>query len=616
MRFWTFHLKRGREKIPVRRLSMMLYGTAHFTEGVQELREEVCRRLRGRPPSEWLLREIAQAVYGLRSASQVDDVLSTLAPALALAEPGKSLSNLALCEAIQGLGAHPTLTTGRKALLGAILRRLDPSESSDGSTLSTVLSSLPGFRNDDPSARAILSWTLRQARGLTKLTTDQLGSMLYGLRRLSGFHEAEKLLTVLEPWVQRCEGAMGEKMLGQALYGLRSYPKVAPVIVRALNDRMGEFSGALTNTGLATMLFGMSSHVNSGGARQFLHHVSHLVRTRFDSKMQGQDVAMSLYGLKQMTESPETREFLFSLVPLIQLCPESTMNLVSFCGAVFGLCSQGTGNGAAAALEELSRFLPALADRAIDEWAVAALIAGMGGMNPSPTVSSFIRFANDRLSKMNEITDSTAFQTSLRFGLVLRRNGVEEADTLVRILLSRKIPNAGNLLQRQGTLQVLNLSASEGAEFEFAKVEERELKSDLPATVAERALRVLFERSGVRGALFNVMHSSGFEIDVLVGNKGVELTGRAAHYTSPARQELLSMRVEALARCGVTLKLVDITLPLVPLVEKLISALAPDPPDPDPASRKQWRALRQNACWGWAHATEMGAASGLQIRPE
>eukprot|EP01062_Namystynia_karyoxenos_P035632 TRINITY_DN26060_c0_g1_i2.p1 TRINITY_DN26060_c0_g1~~TRINITY_DN26060_c0_g1_i2.p1 ORF type:complete len:435 (+),score=113.20 TRINITY_DN26060_c0_g1_i2:1303-2607(+) len=361
------------------------------------------------------------------------------------------------------------------------------------------------------------------------------------MRNNAAREEARALFLALGPLIAAPPTKALPHELGMAMVGMRKSlesPELRSVL-RGLAVRIAAYDEPWPTRAVADVAYGLQNTTGSPEARALV--LALIPGARTCGRFQPADVGKSFYGLHRLSMSPERDLLLAELVPQVYACAgllsESDITM-----AVFGLQN-------APQTAELRR------------WLVAQL-------RPLPGALSVVH-ASMCLAGL----------------LSAAAAGVDTGPEL-RLILD-KIPKEG---PRPAALrQMLALCGVQPAAGQRA--------AQLPPECAtERALRRLLLAAGVSGLRFNVLHPSGFELDILGRTPtgqlvNVEIEGTSARYLAEGKRRLWDLRERHLRSAyGIEVRYVSWVDHTMPATVAAIADCFFGPRRPPQWKRAQWMA--------------------------
>ncbi|CAJ1373148.1 unnamed protein product [Effrenium voratum] len=230
-----------------------------------------------------------------------------------------------------------------RQLLDAVVRNRRPL---NGVNLATILFKAAKMDATEVYSPASLAYLAKQMRGQT-MDGRQLASSLYGLQGLGAFPmaELEELVCSLAVQAERLEEELSGQAVSLALYGLQS-----------LEDESGQ------NLAVRRLLRALARRLSRGSR----------------GSLTAQGVG-SVYGLQGLSSSPELRELLVALRPLVEAAPLDSQAIGN---ALYGLQSMNSDS------REVCQFLETFAiklrgfDQKLNEQEASNAVYGLQFMDP------------------------------------------------------------------------------------------------------------------------------------------------------------------------------------------------------------------------------------------
>ncbi|CAJ1362195.1 unnamed protein product [Effrenium voratum] len=230
-----------------------------------------------------------------------------------------------------------------RQLLDAVVRNRRPL---NGVNLATILFKAAKMDATEVYSPASLAYLAKQMHGQT-MDGRQLASSLYGLQGLGAFPmaELEELVCSLAVQAERLEEELSGQAVSLALYGLQS-----------LEDESGQ------NLAVRRLLRALARRLSRGSR----------------GSLTAQGVG-SVYGLQGLSSSPELRELLVALRPLVEAAPLDSQAIGN---ALYGLQSMNSDS------REVCQFLETFAiklrgfDQKLNEQEASNAVYGLQFMDP------------------------------------------------------------------------------------------------------------------------------------------------------------------------------------------------------------------------------------------
>eukprot|EP00756_Hemistasia_phaeocysticola_P033722 Hpha_TRINITY_DN16480_c1_g1::TRINITY_DN16480_c1_g1_i1::g.163713::m.163713 len=335
---------------------------------------------------------------------------------------------------------------------------------------------------------------------------------LFGLGRQETISPVVKLVDALAPLLDACTDTLNQQMLAMAASGL-CYQGETPstrAVLRSLLPRVSSFTMLEAST-VASLLNGL---YGSGATPEGKEIVSLLV-TRLPSEgWRPRDVVLAMRGLRGFHDVDDAYRILDCLAARLEEIPPSRIT----------------------AADVLPRLVHALS-----------------GFKDSPQLRQMISSVQAALEIVAQQTGSGPLKgkwdwikvSTLYTGLAsLTESGVPLSELMQRV--NELIP-LGSGDRRE----------SEEAEDAYAPLRSlfgkrsgrvgHDSTVELPPhSLEERRLRYVFRAARVPGVRFNVVHESGFEMDMLSGLLNIELDGFSLSYRLESRRRLWALRSQYL----------------------------------------------------------------------
>eukprot|EP01065_Artemidia_motanka_P017870 TRINITY_DN21271_c0_g1_i1.p1 TRINITY_DN21271_c0_g1~~TRINITY_DN21271_c0_g1_i1.p1 ORF type:complete len:651 (+),score=149.52 TRINITY_DN21271_c0_g1_i1:39-1955(+) len=492
---------------------------------------------------------VAMSLYGLRRQRDTVAARRLMAALVPRVRTAGAFSGRSLSQSLYGLQSHaasPHFRSMLAAILDSSWGSRDRMESSD------VAITLFGLnkRNSDLETQLLVKHvTARLPRG-GQWDARHISNALYGLHRHPDASWTLQLCGALQPAIATAKSPCGYE-LACALYGFRSRQD-SPVARRTLESvcEWGSRSrDNLNDQSLGMALYGMQGIGDTAASRSVLS----VCAPRISGNFGGVAVALSLYGLHGMHGTDSVRSVVSALVPRVLACKDSlTQQHMSMC------------------------------------------LRGMSGFPASAELLQLLSWVSRRIDGVRQFAASAA---SAIVGALVSIACVADVSGILAAV-TRRLPSSARGIAAVALTQSFNMLGRTPPE------SYRVTPFDAgPSSFEERALRLLFERVGVRGVRFNVVHSSGFELDLVCGKLNIELDGHSLRYRSAAKRRQQVLRDALLRdRFGIEVR-------RVPTVGRTLREVVGDvatlcgaqflrgPP------AAPWRRLDHHARkgWGWAH---------------
>eukprot|EP00756_Hemistasia_phaeocysticola_P050741 Hpha_TRINITY_DN25930_c0_g1::TRINITY_DN25930_c0_g1_i1::g.185227::m.185227 len=602
--------------------SNLLYGLQNTYDGahVRRLLEIVLPRvLMG--DQKYTAKQIANALYGLRFQPPTQESREIIGR---LAEETTRTTDKFSCQAIgnavYGLHRH-TPSKETLDLLHAVTKRLDDVRDMDSQSIGASVLGL-GHHDDSREVRAFVGkLTEHVAQRKSPLDTVSCSHVLLGLRGQRGTPATRQMLLQVSRHLRNARQPFTVQMAACSLYGLQNQqvsPEVGHLIV-SLGAHLRVCRGDPTPQEVSIALYGLNNLVGGTNIGTVLDALARLI-PRCRSPLSPSELAGALFGLRKLDVSDEVGRVFAALLPFAEGCT-GTPDGHALSSAISGLSTQGDTQEARQMLTALAHLAERTSTPLVPR-EVGSAIYGLNAFGDSPESRTLLRALTGLIPRDAQYADADL--GSCFYGLrglgaspearellrevlgpaagrlsdnerrrvcgmclqALMAMGVEGADTeaLVKMFAdsvssTEGTRDVGGGIGAVTTLQSLSLLDKEVPDDvrELAENNREEVEG-VSQGYAERTVRLLFEEAQMPGLQFNVIHDTGFEMDLLRDKVNVELDGRSVSYRAPGKLLVKDMRDSLLAKHGYSVHRIrtDVdgkTRPLAEVVEDIAEAL-------------------------------------------
>eukprot|EP00756_Hemistasia_phaeocysticola_P060680 Hpha_TRINITY_DN4236_c0_g1::TRINITY_DN4236_c0_g1_i1::g.186781::m.186781 len=386
------------------------------------------------------------------------------------------------------------------------------------------------------------------------------------------------------------------EQLASALYGLQhqpTHPATEDALYALLRAAPGD--GALDSEGVGECLTGLKSQTDSPAVRKMLLRLAECVHAG-SRPIDGAALANALYGLRKVGGTAESHALLDALVPRCAANARG-MDPQQLSDSVYGL------HGFSDVLPVrgvLHVIVPRLPGGRLADHHISKVLFGLQGLTDTPALRSILARVRACVKTRDEIPGRTV-TASVQGLLALRWAGVP-VDDMLRQLLRKKVVGGTDPITKTVLAQLRSIMGM--GEAVGAKTSRRP-----SSNATEAAVRHVFEKAGMPGVEFNVMHSSGFELDILWGGMlNIELDGVALSYRSEGKRRVNELRAAMLReRYGIAVKRVDTVgktlFQVLAEVEQVVyQAAGRSELEIDSVCGAAWLRARTLGLRGWVHS--------------
>eukprot|EP01062_Namystynia_karyoxenos_P071028 TRINITY_DN6642_c4_g1_i3.p1 TRINITY_DN6642_c4_g1~~TRINITY_DN6642_c4_g1_i3.p1 ORF type:complete len:861 (+),score=125.30 TRINITY_DN6642_c4_g1_i3:77-2659(+) len=515
--------------------------------------------------------EACNGLYGLRLMGYLPEaqpIIEYIADALqrGAAEPGWRLRPVDVAAALYGISGMNTTPLVRRVL--SILTHHVTRYKDTAATSQHLGNALYGLQRqgDTRECRAMLLALVPLVRGCTEPPSAlDVCLSLYGLHQQTDNYQVRAMLEALVPFVRGCSDAPSGLTMANALYGVHRLGDAPPAraIVGALAGYVKACGMAPVPTEVGTAMYGLHSHADSREARQLIAAVAGRAGRAPTDTWTMRQVGAALYGLRGQNGTPESRTLLRTIIPMIRgsrLWDAGGKNQ-DLGVALFGLHGQGNTLETQLVLDALVPYVPYLT-MPLDHKTAAQALHGL---------------------------------------LVLAKGGLDVSGILPEIV--RRVPRADQPDSNprvQAALEQM-LSVFHGTA-PGDPVDLDALPQGAASCAIEKAVRAVLDRAGVPKMQYNVLHPTGFEMDLLSGSVNVELEGPSLKYRAAGHLRRKELRDQMLLRdCGISVVRIETTnRPLSDVIADVTAACRTAPCDAEAAAA--WDRANEYAAMGLSAA--------------
>eukprot|EP01065_Artemidia_motanka_P031463 TRINITY_DN3784_c1_g3_i1.p1 TRINITY_DN3784_c1_g3~~TRINITY_DN3784_c1_g3_i1.p1 ORF type:complete len:1025 (+),score=87.03 TRINITY_DN3784_c1_g3_i1:61-3135(+) len=517
-------LRRCGEVMDVCAVSNALFGLSGQEDSaeVRNLLKAMLSRLRLSSSENPSILELGSALYGLNrlpASPLVESVISSLTPAFCSVPTGPDIDvSGGLSMALLGLQNQRSSSAVLRLLTALIPRlagvRLNPSDSTSGQKIVNCLLGLQSLSDSTTVRRVLIAIIDAMEASDIHLAPPECSVALYGMRSLGDGYEQRRAVSALacglsHPNTQQ----LTADEISRAMYGVRNSPAGSTarlVIVALVPHAAAVHPVGVSAQSIGATLYGLSSQPDSPSVRALLLHSARLAQSSTDV-FDAYTVTACLNGLRSQPSSPEVRAMLRALEPKILACTEA------FCprnvgNALFGLQGQGDYPETYRIVDILYRHARMLSPAHVPVRNATQCIAALTSLaQAGVNAHAFMRKALSWVPHGN-VTGSNAEALTQALGM------------------------AGAEVPRE--VQKAVVSGSRAA-----------------SSRTERVVQQVFEASGFRGLRFNLVHSTGFEMDIMLGRVlNIELDGWTVKYHATGALRRQQLRDKLLESHGIAVR--------------------------------------------------------------
>eukprot|EP01065_Artemidia_motanka_P001526 TRINITY_DN10693_c3_g1_i1.p1 TRINITY_DN10693_c3_g1~~TRINITY_DN10693_c3_g1_i1.p1 ORF type:complete len:733 (+),score=66.09 TRINITY_DN10693_c3_g1_i1:157-2355(+) len=541
-------------------LSSSLYGVRVFPNeaAARGVIRAVCGKLecvQGQRPTSV---DVQLAAYGLSTHTQcpeTDKILRLLHPLVEVAEP---LTPVAIGASLTGIcrqGGHPA-----RAILRALLPHIRAVRTSV--TAHAAAAAFNGFKAQAPcpETKTALAYLAQNFAARLELPLSGLDvpELLMGIGIHAATEAGSQILRELAACMRKSQQLhLSPEFACMSLYGLRACRE-----------------GDATRGVLEEVTSALKRH-HSGCDRA--------------EPLSGSVVSMSLYGMRLQSCTHEVRRLLRVLLPSFRSAAFTASDIGP---ALAGLRMKNTCSEVRSLLRAI---IPVLPVAPMEAGGIGSALYGMQCQTDAAETRQVITYLYWQLRQLRHPMPKHFFNAGLQGLLCLNRNDVHVEHVIRRML--NNAPFAPDSL----SCSYLKLARAQlGCQVKQPDVAQASSQDTMCVKISasERALRYLLQSAGVPGVRYNVLHKSGFEMDIVSADgTNVEVDSAELHYTSEGKRHFQRMRDELLSRDhNIRVLRVSSAGDLHSVVCAVAAALGADP------SQYAWRAAAKlsKRGWGWA----------------
>eukprot|EP01062_Namystynia_karyoxenos_P020575 TRINITY_DN17792_c0_g1_i1.p1 TRINITY_DN17792_c0_g1~~TRINITY_DN17792_c0_g1_i1.p1 ORF type:complete len:645 (+),score=158.70 TRINITY_DN17792_c0_g1_i1:75-2009(+) len=486
-----------------------------------------------RAQGEWHAKHFANALFGLQHSPPsagvraIIGVLSTtaLSTPITARTVGMALFGVRL------QGDSPEM----RALLSALTPRLAGVRALDGPAVPAALNGLQG-QEDTAAVHALLGGLAPLVAACpARIPPRQLGTAALGLQNLRAPGPAGAALLALAAAARRSDCPPDDQAVGSLLFALRSQETHQPVQswLSALVPIIRAHDGAVSEQAASNALYGLHRQTDTAETREVLEAVAGFVARA--EAFKGQAVSCSLYGLGRQGDSPAVRSVLLALIPRVMSCPQVDSGK-QVAGALYGLRYQRHGPEVEGMLSALVPPLVRCPDP-LEPHAVALALFGLAGQALCTATCALFNFLTARIDHLPPSLPAIGATQCIQGLLALRMAGFDVSAAVAAV--ARRSPKQPRNRALRQLLLLAGAPAGAAAEEPPARPTAVQRASPSPQ---ERAVRRMVQVAGVPGIAFEVVHQSGFELDMLCGRVNIELDSASPSYRSESKRRFFAMR--------------------------------------------------------------------------